>query len=271
MQLCGVPLMLACLSGLGLNTAMISYICKKRGLKRSSCFTFASVGLFNAAFSISLIFRGISLRVSQLKSKQVETVAVCLYLTCSLSQLLGNVALACERYQAIVTPFKHSASSALKRVQIGLLIGIIACIACGCAVGLSSVIYHREDIVFYLIQISRLFAIVLLAILYFKIFRSFKNNRVNLQETTCSENSAAQNEAEETRVKKERKLLKMCLGITISFATLNLPVTLYNAFEATGHDCNTRKGKILAAFFFLLILNIVFDPLWYFYMEKRKD
>ena len=66
----------------------------------------------------------------------------------------------------------------------------------------------------------------------------------------------------------ERHLLKLSIGIILSFVVLNLPFSLYTLFSEVAVDC--RSTNLI--YFLILVcslLNSIFDPLFYLYTEKR--
>ena len=85
-------------------------------------------------------------------------------------------------------------------------------------------------------------------------------------------NTANQNnpcERERVRSRSEKHLMKMCIGITGSFALFNLPVFIYSAIADLEPTCNNLQGILLLSGMALMKVNMAFDPLWYYYIQKR--
>ena len=98
----------------------------------------------------------------------------------------------------------------------------------------------------------------------------YKSSRVAVYANDDMANPGNPTDAERARSRNDKHLLMMCIGITGSFVLSNLPISIYSTFGGIGITCDTFQGKLLSFFMFLVKVNVAFDPLWYFYIEKRK-
>ena len=72
------------------------------------------------------------------------------------------------------------------------------------------------------------------------------------------------------RSENERHLLKLSVGIISSFVVLNLPFSVCIFFFNVEVDCSANSLTSLVTMS-LMLLNPVFDPLFYIYMENRRS
>ena len=205
----------------------------------------------------------------QARSIVLESAIVSINLTFSLTQLLANIFLAIDRYSATKYPLMYRQVRESKKGLMALLVGTLTCIIFGTGTGCLSVIYQKAYIASNTVTVSRIISIILLALLYYMIFRNFATNRVHV---ISRNNSNARNPCgrQPFEYRTKRHLFYMCFGISASFAILNLPISVYTAFNELGMECDTTKGKLVLIFVFFVKLNMIFDSLWYFYMEKQK-
>ena len=270
MSSCLIPSLFATTAGLISNIAMVIYIYKTYGFSRSSYFLFGTLAISNIVFSISFLSRGALENAIMNKSMMAEVTAISLLLTTSFMQIMVNIALTYDRYYATVFPLAYRENPTITRWKKALLAGAFICFVVSCSLGYFSVAYKLGLALSITILITRVTTAVVLAFLYYKIFRTYRSSRVGVSndDDTSSRRQPAQGDA--IRQRNEKHLLKMCLGITASFALLNIPASILALFQDQGANCDSLYGKMFAAFMVLVKLNMVFDSFWYFFMEKRK-
>ena len=244
---------------------MLIIIYKKQGFKQNPLPV--NIGKSNAAFSIILLVRGFTANSGKTMSLPSECVLVSLVLASSFSQLLANIALAIDRYLATSFPLMYRQYTSWKLWKKPLLIGETICLMVAGMLGPISVVYEKNDFVTKAIVISRLTAILLMVFFYYKVYMKYKSSRVAV---SANDNPGNPTDAERARSRNDKHFLMMCIGITGRFVLLNLPISIYSTFGKMGITCDTFQGKLLTSFTFFTRVNVAVDPLWYFYIEKRK-
>ena len=269
MYACMLPLVVTTSISLISNTAMIINIYKKQGIQKA--LVIAMIGMSNIALSICLMVRGFTLNSGKKMPLPFECTIVSFTLATSFAQLQANIVLAPDRFFAAYSPLKYRQTTTRKLWMKPLLIGETICLITASVLGCLSVVYRKEEIVTKALMISRFTAISLLALLYYKLFKKFKSNRVIVSANNNMADPRNPTMAERARSRDEKHLLMMCIGITGTFAVLNLPISFYTAIDELGKECWTPEGKPLAFFVFLVQVNMVVDPFLYFYMQIRKS
>ena len=260
---------IATVAALILNITMIITIWKKHGLRRGSYLLFAKIGQSNAVFLMGIFVSGFVIFSDP--SVPLRLAFGSFTLGFSLAQIFANIALAGDRYYATHFPLQYRQKSTMQIWMKPMLIGETFCMIAGWGFGYLDVIVHAELIVRKTLMASRLVAILVMAVLYNKVFKKFRSARVNVSRNDNMANPRNPTEENQgVRSRNERHLLKMCIGITATFAVLNLPLSIYSAMYEEEKDCSTFQGKLNAFFLFLVQANMAFDPFWYFYMEKRR-
>ena len=269
MDYCIIPIAIATLIALISNVKMVISIWKMHGCRQGSYLLFAKIGQSNAVFLVAILITGFLLNSDP--SVSLRLVFGSLTLGFSLAQIFANIALACDRYYATHFPFQYRQNMTSKIWMKPLLIGETASMIAGWGFGYLDVIIHAELILRKVLVTARLGAILVMAVLYYKVFKKFRSSRVNV--STNNNIASPRNPTEGDQgmgSRHEKHLLKMCIGITATFAVLNLPFSIHGAMFEEEKDCITFQGKLNASFLFLVQANMAFDPFWYFYMEKRR-
>lgn len=267
---CLFPLALALISSLILNTAMVVLIWRKARFRPSSELLLGHIALTNTVFAISLMINGHSMNEFHSRPSVVEYTVVSISLSMSFVQLCANIALAYDRYYAVACPLKYR-QRALAKVWIkALFIGDFVCFSLGSGCGYLIVRFELPAVKSYLALISRASTIAILAFLYHKMHRKFTAKRVACSSSAQKNSKRTENNAVAVRPTREKRLMEICVGITASFAFFNLPYTVFNAVFHAELNCNGTQGKVLISLLFVLILNLTFDPLWYFYFYIKR-
>ena len=260
---------IATVAALILNIVMIITIWKKHGFRRGSYLLYAKIAQSNAVFLVTILIGGFVINSDP--SVPVRLVFGSFIQAFSFAQIFANIALAGDRYYATHFALQFRHKTTLQIWMKPMLIGEIVCMIAGWGFGYLDVIVHAELIPRKVHMASRLVAILVMTVLYYKVFKKFWSARVNVSRNDSMANPRNLTEENQgMRSRHEKHLLKMCIGITATFAVLNLPLAIYSAMYQKEKDCSTFQGKLDVFFVFLVQVNMAFDPFWYFYMEKRR-
>ena len=244
------------------NIAMIIAIRIRNKLKQSIYYNFTCIGVINVIVLLSVPLR----MHTELKRKAISNFIV---VTIVLLQLQANLALAYDRYLAVSQPMQYRLASTLKRVKRRFFIASIFTIVVAGTTALVGAVCPHAKATMVVVGCARLIAFLLIAISYYLVFKKYKQSQIR----DPNDNRSRDPVFLQSREKKEKHLLKMCLGTSLSFIFLNSPliiaIFIYGAHDVSD-DCGTQRGIVLLVCTCLDILNRIFDPLWYFYMEKRK-
>ena len=180
MIICVIISISTTLIGLILNIAMLISIIKKHGFKRNVLF--ANIGKSNAVFSMGMLATVMTASSGRKMSLILECILFSILLASSFAQLFANVILAIDRYIATSFPLKHRQTTTWKLWKKSLLIGEAMCIMIASVLASISLVLKKKYIVTKALMISRLMAIVMLALLYYKVFEKFRKSKVNLSE-----------------------------------------------------------------------------------------
>ena len=276
---CRIPLIVTCFLVLLSNAGMVKSICFNNE-RRSVDFIFGAIGFSNVTLCLLLILRAIFENDTDNRYLGVEVAGLSAVVSLYFMQLGTNIALAYDRYVAVSQPMRYRVGSWFSVLKKLLLGGLITTIACSAAMACVAVlVLHKVSYLLKVVGISRLVGSVSFAIIYYRIFHAYKASQTSLGiDSTSKQNVRIEaNKIEigvsaamrQIKAKRERSLMKMCIGITVSFIIFNLPVMIYNGFFGFGEDCNTTQGKLLVASVTMMSINMLLDPCWYFKMVKR--
>ena len=114
---------------------------------------------------------------------------------------------------------------------------------------------------------------VTLCLLYYKLYLAMKvQNRAIAP--SSNERGQPQNIHNEMMTRRKRNLgtRKMFfIGITMSYFILNLPTIVVFFMVADIPHCTTSKGVLSTVSIAFSLCNMIFDAIWYFYMNKHSQ
>ena len=209
------------------------------------------------------------LKLNEKTTTQIEAFLYGLYTSLSNMNLALNVAIAYNRFCAVSEPKRYSEEKERSRLQKRLIaIVVVTSIVSGVATWVVTGVVQRRMVRNWIEAASRFVAYALLCIIYVKIFRKVKAHNQSVASTVSAGNEEGRQKRDSDKI-HEKYLMKLFLGITVSFFIFNLPIMIiapqFN--EMTG--CEAIQGKLLIAAVTFVVLGMTFDPLWYFLLWRR--
>ena len=252
---------------------MIIHIWKTRKNPRKTDLLFAALGLSNFSVSAYMIFRAFMISLLKLNEKvitHVETVLYGLYAILSNTNLTLNVAIAYNRFCVVSEPMRYSDEKERSRLQKRfIVIVLVTSVVSGVTTGVVIGVVNSRIVRNWIEAVSRFLAYVLLCIIYVKIFRKVKAHNQSVKTTISTGKEGEDRKLSDGKKRHEKYLMKLFLGITISFFIFNLPVMIIGPQFDEIRGCESIQGKLLIAAVTSVILGITFDPLWYFFLWRR--
>ena len=270
-QLCRLPVVALGLIAMVLNTIMVVVVFKRKSFNRPINIVFAYVGLIDLAISISLMGRGATKNIFSYENelKLLEPFLVSFLISLSMLQLLANVEMAYNRYNAVVLPLEFRTANRSKTVR-RIIFECLFSFIIGFGTGFPSAFYRFPRLTSITIAVSRLVALIVVSILYCKIISKLRLNSrvaaVNREKNGVRQNVTSQ---ETGRDRANKRLLKICLAIPVYNFILNLPLIIYNCMFDFGEPCQSVNGKVLVFLMSLLLIDLVLDPILYFKATRR--
>ena len=267
-----MPLLILSSVAVTSNFAMMICIYKNNGVKRSMYFIFACIGLSNA-ISALLCFVAFVHPQSTVKNTFLELVAIdVVVIFLSFFQLQANLALAYDRYLAVTQPLQYKSDETLRKVKRNFLIATISTLVVACIAGVLSAIYQQSKAPLFVVGVARLITFALFIIIYSMLFKKYQKSQANIGHLSAS--GPGQSLAvQEARAKREMHLFSMCLGVTVSFIVLNLPIVIASGIygmDDINERCDTKASIVTSICLCFDILNVAVDPLWYLFIERRR-
>ena len=267
---CVVPFAILTLLVIISNLIMIRHIYKANAASQGPGFMFKHIGMCNVSFGVFAFIHSIVQRVSApLPIRWFTSTAT---VVSSFLHLGVNVSLAFERLQVIKHPMEYFSAGAKKKLEKKLsLIVFTSSLIIGSSC--STLGYIFKNISFHSIPLagSRIIAYITLCVLYFKLYFAIKeqNQAVEPQSNETEQPTNNNNEMITRRKKQLEHAKRFFIGITSSYFALNLPTMIIFFFIEEWLVCNTIKGILFNISNALSLFNMLFDTIWYFYMDRR--
>ena len=257
------------------NLAMVFHIWKNRKTSKKIDLLFAALGLSNFSFTIYMIVRFVTVRLiafNDTKTSLFEAVSFGLYTILSDLHLSLNVAIAYSRFCAVAQPRKYSEEKERSRLLKRLIaITVVGSLTLGMANGIVLGFVQIRLVRNWIEAASRFITYVLLCIIYVKIFRKVKAHNQSVANAVSTEGQVETNSISERHQNHEKYLMKLFLGITISFLVFNLPIMIIGPLTPIATGCDLMEGKLITSAFTFFIVGKAFDPMWYFFLWKRSN
>ena len=257
------------------NLAMVVHIWKNRKTSKKIDMFFAALGLSNFSLTIYMIVRFVTVRLiafNDTRTSLFETVSFGLYTILSDLHLSLNVAIAYSRFCAVAQPRKYSEEKERSRLLKRLIaITVVGSVTLGIANGIVLGFVRIRLVRNWIEAASRFITYVLLCIIYVKIFRKVKAHNQSVANAVSTEGQVENNSISERHQNHEKYLMKLFLGITISFLVFNLPIMIIGPLTPVPADCESMEGKLITSAFTFFIVGKAFDPMWYFFLWKRSN
>ena len=257
------------------NLAMVVHIWKNRKTSKKIDVLFAALGLSNFSFTVFMIVRLFKVSLiafNDTRTSLFDAVFFGLYTILSDLNLSLNVAIAYSRFCAVAQPRKYSEDEERSRLQRRLIaITVVGSLALGIANGVVLGFVGIRLVRNWIEAASRFITYVLLCIIYVKIFRKIKAHNQSVANAVSTEGQVENNSISERHQNHEKYLMKLFLGITISFLVFNLPIMIIGPLTPIATGCDLMEGKMLTSALTFFIVGKAFDPIWYFFLWRRSN
>ena len=263
-----IPVILAI--GFIANLAMLIQVFRKWKTSGKGFFLYGCLSMCNLLSTLALLITPIAMRVDEgkinlstiLSASIVRFSTVCL--NCGF-----NLAIAYSRMCVVTQPFKYSNPTALWRLsRRTALTVVVVTIVSVVPVALGTAISKMLTINIWALTIVLIITSILLCSFYWKLLRAYrKRNKemIRVLDVRVNKNII------ENRERQERYLRRLFIGITTSFFVLNLPVMIVTKVSSIYEVslCDSTEGKLKLFAYTCVIINMVFDPLWFSYILWR--
>ena len=253
------------------NAAMVIHICKCGSSTNRANYMFKLIAVSNATYSICLCIQ------AALTKADVPLALVCFISTLTITsfhlQFGFNVSLALERYLFIANAVKYHSEEAKKRLEKRLSI-VVFTLSFIIGINFSMLRFLLKNILFLTIPmaVSRIIGNISLCILYFKLYVAMKSQNQSIVGISPEQGAPpiSNNEMMARRMKHVEHSKRFFIGITSTFFVLNLPMMILFFITSDSLPCNTMRGILALLCVCLSLFNMVFDSIWYFYMNRRS-
>ena len=255
------------------NVIMVIHIFKNGGSANRAGFMFKFIAISNATYSICLCFHAVETNATRDVPLTLAFVVSAATGTSFYLQLGFNLSLAFERYQIIANAVRYHTAEAKNRLERRLSIAVFT-FSFIMGLNFSSLRFLLKNLSFFTVPmaVSRIVGNISLCVLYFKLYLTMKSNNQSIAATSAEKDvpPTSNNELMTRRMKHLEHSKRFFIGITSTFFILNLPLMIVFFITSEAPPCNTLKGILSILSVCLSIFNMVFDPIWYFYMDRRS-
>ena len=269
---CVSPLLILVLLVIISNLLLIRRIYKTNTSPNGAGLILKLIGLSNIAYATFICIRS--------AVKTISAPAPVLWFTSTASVVtsylhLGfNVSLAFERFQVVSHPMEYHTTKAKKILErkLSLMVSILSMIT-----GVSSSVlrFLFKNILIISMPLAALRAVgyITLCLLYYKLYLAMKaqNQAIAPSSNERCQPSNSNNEVIRRRQRYLGKRKKFFIGITTSFFVLNLPTMVVFFMVTDIPHCTTPKGILSTVSIALSLFNMIFDSVWYFYVDKNSQ
>ena len=180
-----------------------------------------------------------------------------------------NLAIAYCKMCVVTQPFKYFNAMALKRLsKKAALTVVVATAVISLLVTFGTALSKKLNIVIWAVTIVLIVTSISLCFVYGKLFvENRKKNNEMIQEFDVQEDR----DIIMKRKSHERYLRRLFIGITSNFFVLNLPAIVITKISSPLEfsPCNSTEGSLKVFMFTCSMLDMLFDPFWFFYMLWR--
>ena len=265
---CGIPVGVFSVIAVFSNITMIIFVFKRDGTKRGFYIILLCIGLINAVTSAPMtafLFISENFLDNDMKDK---TIASTFLVSLHFFQLHLNLALAYDRYLAVSEPIEHRTAVLMKKSKRYLITGAACVLVISAIIAYLSANYLYLKLPIVAVGCARFITFLSLTVIYYKLVRSYKKSQAITESFNTT--STVQTAAHRVREMNERHMTYKCVGITLSFVILNLPLAVASIFFPETELCSTQGGIIMFTCLTLDAFNRAIDPIWYFYMDRRE-
>ena len=268
---CVIPLSFLAILATVANLSMVIHILKGNSSSFVASLVFKLIGLSNTICGVSFFIQWMAYSVNS-NNHVLWVLSVVLMIAFSL-QSGFNVSLAFLRYKLVINAFDYYTSQSKRRLERKLTIAVFSSTLLLCFVCATlKFLFNNVRFMLFPVAISRVIACILLCIFYAKLYFAMKSHdRAVVASTTVrGQQTTSSKEVITRRKKKLHHTKRFFIGVITSFFVLNLPSTAVFFIVNQSPNCKTWQGLFSIISIGLSCVNMVFDSIWYFYMEKRS-
>ena len=267
---CTIPMLILLILAGSSNVSMVVHIIKFGNSSHGAGCIFMLIGVSNATVSIFVCVQSI-FRKMTVPAPATWFVSIVLTIAFIL-QMSFNVVLAVERLEVVSKPLKYRTQNAKKSLERKLcLVVVILSIIVGGTVSSLRLIFDNYLIMSASLSASRIIGYITLSVIYCKLYFAMKSQNSTVGEGQVEQGglSASNNHIIARRRERLEHSRRFFIGITMSFFVLNLPIMVTFLTTKERPHCTSTMGIISNVSVMFSNLNMVFDTIWYFYMNRR--
>ena len=272
-NLCKLPTAIVSSLAVISNIAMIIAIHHTKKLKGPMQRLVTNLGCIDCLLSLTISWRSFanlrSIRHTEWTSTS-RAIMLSIGIAMSLVQTFSQVTIALERLFAVTNPLSYRLVHS-KRSRFLVFIAVwLGSAVFATILGSTSIIFDRPEVVSIGTLILFSLNTITLAIVYVLIFIYLRKSRNQVVLSTSAGKAACHGSLNYKN--QQKRLHVLASGITITFFLCTCPFMVFVSFysvEMQSQPCATRKGIFYTTSLCFLCINMLFDPLWYFYVNYR--
>ena len=267
-KICRLPVGTFSVLAVFLNITMVIFVLKVNGKKRGFHIILVCIGLINVITALPMSAFSFVRQYLMVDNVKDNPIAKTVLISLLLSQLHVNLSLAYDRYLAVTEPMQYRTVLLMRKSKRHLITGAV------CVLSISGIIaYLRANHPHSILPVvavgcGRFVTFISLAIIHYKLLRAYKKSQAITQSFNAT--SSVQTVAQKMRAMNERHMTYKCIGITLSYVILNLPLAIVSLVVSETKGCNTSSDVIFSICLSLDAFNRTTDPIWFFLMDRRR-
>ena len=252
------------------NIYMVVHISRANNPSFGAGLLFKLIGLSNSVCGVVLT---ITTYMKMNKSILVFPYIQAILMVSFLFQLGFNISLAFERLQVVKHGIEYFTSQAKRRLEKKLTLCVISLsMLIGILCFSLRAIFNNLKFLLIPFAVSRILGYSMLCMLYTKLFFAMRSQNQAIAPTNPQhgEPSITNNEMITIRRKRLHHSKMFFIGIASSFLVCYLPIMLVTTIESELPACNSVNGILVTTALCFSFAGMVFDSIWYFYMNRRS-
>ena len=268
-KICRVPVGVFSVLAVFLNITMVIFVLKVTGTKRGFHVILICIGLLNGITALPMgVFSFVRLSFMDDNENDSSLAKPILIISLLLLQLHVNLALAYDRYLAVTKPMQHRSAVLMRKSKMHLTIGAVCVLTISGIMAYLTVSHPQSTLPAVAVGCGRFITFISLAVFHYKIVRLYKKSQAITDSINAT--SSIQTAAQKVRELNERHMTYKCIGITLSYVILNLPLAIASLTISETTGCSTLVDVVFSICLSLDAFNRTTDPIWYFFMERRR-
>ena len=270
---CKLPTAIVSSIGTLCNIFMVVFIHLTTRLNRPMKTWVKNLGCVNALLSTMISVRTFISIFSEEQSKLTGTTrAILMSFGCFLTilQLASQLCISIERMVAVLMPFTYRSTYARSGRKLFTVAVWLASAVIGAAIGGLGEKFHIPLLMSISTWLFFTGFLITQAVLYVSIIRGLRarSRAVRADNETRTDQPSSVSNREILRGKQERKLHILAAGILISYSCCSFPLMVFVGIyelKVESQSCNSKEGLYYTVSLAFISLNMLIDPLWYFF------